>query len=85
VSSFARIFNTNFGGLHEIMVEIIFKKESYEIVGVCMEVHKNLGVGFRETVYKDALEVEFNNRQIPFIREKRNEIEYKGVILPHKY
>jgi len=67
------------------MAEIIFKEESYEIVGACMEVHSGLGMGFREAVYKDALEVEFRKRQIPFVREKRYEIEYKGVILPHKY
>ena len=50
-----------------------------------MEVHRNLGIGFKEAVYKDALEVEFKNQQIPFIREKQYKIEYKGVILPHKY
>jgi GxxExxY protein len=67
------------------MGELIFKEESYKIVGVCMEVHRSLGLGFKEAVYKDALEVEFKNQQIPFIREKQYRIEYKGVILPHKY
>ena len=41
------------------MVEIILKEESYELVGICMEVHSELGMGFREIVYKDALEYEF--------------------------
>ncbi|HEV8286631.1 MAG TPA: GxxExxY protein [Chitinophagaceae bacterium] len=67
------------------MGELIFKEESYKIVGVCMEVHRSLGLGFKEAVYKDALEVGFKNQQIPFIREKQYRIEYKGVILPHKY
>jgi len=47
--------------------------------------HNRLGMGFREVVYKDALEVEFKNQQVPFIREKHYKIEYKGVVLPHKY
>ncbi len=50
-----------------------------------MEVHKNLGHGFLEIVYKDALEIEFQNNDILYEREKRYEIDYKGIILPHKY
>jgi GxxExxY protein len=50
-----------------------------------MEVHSNLGVGFKEVVYKDALEVELKNQSIPFQREKQYKIEYKGVVLRHKY
>jgi GxxExxY protein len=41
------------------MAELIYKEESYQIIGLCMEVHKNLGPGFLEIVYKDALEYEF--------------------------
>ena len=41
------------------MKDLIYKDEAYEIIGVCMEVHKNLGGGFLEIVYKDALELEF--------------------------
>jgi len=40
------------------------QKETYEIIGVCMEVHRNLGHGFLEIVYKDALEFEFKQREI---------------------
>jgi GxxExxY protein len=67
------------------MGEIFFKEESYKIVGVCMEVHTNLGMGFKEAVYKDALEVEFKIQGIPFVREKQFKINYKGIVLPHKY
>ncbi len=49
---------------------ILFKEESYEIAGTCMEVHNNLGCGFAEIVYKDAPEYEFRQRDIPFEREK---------------
>jgi len=50
-----------------------------------MEVHNNLGKGFSEIVYKDALEVEFRNENIFFEREKEYLVNYKGIILPHKF
>lgn len=50
-----------------------------------MEVHKELGMGFKEAVYKEALEMEFINHNIPYEREKFFKIEYKGKILKHKY
>lgn len=40
-------------------MELIHKKEVFKIVGVCMEAHKQLGKGFLEIVYKDAIEYEF--------------------------
>ncbi|KFF06636.1 GxxExxY protein [Flavobacterium reichenbachii] len=61
------------------------KNENYKIVGICMEVHRLLGPGLLEIIYKDALEIEFKNHQIPYQREKEFSIEYKGVILPHKF
>ncbi len=56
------------------MTEIILKEESYKIIGACMEVHKELGMGFREIVYKDALEMEFKENGIRFSREKQYDI-----------
>ena len=67
------------------MNELILKEEAYIIIGHCMEVHNNLGFGFMEIVYKDALELEFYNAGIPFKREKAFEVNYKGTILPHKF
>jgi len=61
------------------------QKESYEIIGICMEVHRVLGRGFLEIVYKDALEYEFNVRGISYEREKKYEVQYKEIILPHKF
>ncbi len=46
------------------------ENETYKIIGLCMEVHKNLGPGLLEIVYKDALEIEFRENNIPFEREK---------------
>ena len=67
------------------MSELYLREESYKIIGICMEVHRNLGPGLLEVVYKDALEIEFKANNLPFEREKEFSIEYKGVILPHKF
>lgn len=67
------------------MAVVIFPDESYRIIGLCIEVHKRLGLGFKEVIYKDALEFEFKSANIPFIREQQFKIEYKGVVLPHRY
>jgi len=67
------------------MSELIYKEESYKIIGKCMEVHNNLGAGFLEIVYKDALEWEFKKAGIPYEREKMYEVNYKRIILPHKF
>ncbi|NJO02135.1 MAG: GxxExxY protein [Bacteroidia bacterium] len=67
------------------MSELILKNEAYKIIGICMEVHNCLGHGFLEIVYKDAIQYEFSRADIPFEREKRYEVNYKGIILPHKF
>lgn len=64
---------------------MILEKESYSIIGKCMEVHNNLGAGFLEVVYKDALEYEFKRASIPYEREKQYLVNYKEVILPHHF
>ncbi|HQZ83070.1 MAG TPA: GxxExxY protein [Pyrinomonadaceae bacterium] len=67
------------------MSNLIFKDEAYTIIGICMEVHNNLGAGFLEIVYKDAIELEFRRASILYEREKEYVVNYKGVILPHKF
>ncbi len=67
------------------MEEFYLKEETYKIIGVCMEVHKILGKGHSEIIYGDALEYEFRKNEIPFEREKKFNITYKDVILPHHY
>jgi GxxExxY protein len=64
---------------------LIYREESYKIIGLCMEVHGILGKGHSEVVYKDALEYEFSINQIPFSREKSYKIEYKDIILPRGF
>jgi GxxExxY protein len=65
------------------MEEIIYKSESYQIIGACMEVYNTLGYGFLEIVYKDAMEIEFLRRNLDYKREDEHQIEYKGEILKH--
>ena len=67
------------------MSELIYPKESYDIIGVCMEVHRLLGSGFLEVVYKDALEYEFRKKAVLYEREKEYLVKYKEVILPHRF
>ena len=50
-----------------------------------MEVHRELGMGFKEIVYKDALEMEFTSVDISYQRERPYTITYKGKVLPRKY
>ncbi|MEA3448303.1 MAG: GxxExxY protein [Bacteroidota bacterium] len=61
------------------------KKETFNIIGAAMEVHKELGSGFLEAVYQEALEIELNSRNIPNDREKRLKIYYKGKKLKKEY
>jgi len=67
------------------LTNLTYKEESYEIVGICMDVYNELRKGFLEIIYKDALTYEFKKRNIPFEREKEFEIRYKEVMLPHCY
>ena len=67
------------------MSELIYKDECYRIIGICMEVHRELGKGHDEVVYRDALEYEFGVSKIPWTREKHYPIQYKTIVLPHKY
>ncbi len=64
---------------------IIRKEDSYKIVGAAMEVYNQLGHGFLEAVYQEALEREFKSRGIPYEREKELIIFYKGEPLEQTY
>jgi GxxExxY protein len=67
------------------MHDLLYKEECFTIIGKCFEVHNNLGAGFLEIVYKDALEYEFRKADIPYEREKEYVVKYKDVILPHRF
>jgi len=69
-----------------MVTELLFKNECFKLVGLCMKVHTKLGRGFKEIIYKDALEIEFKKDQaIVYEREKQFKIVYEGLVLPHKF
>lgn len=67
------------------MTNLLYKDESYKIIGACMEVHKTLGAGFLESVYQEALALEFDRQNIPYTKEEKIEIYYKDHILKQYY
>ena len=67
------------------MVGLLLKEEVYEIIGCAMEVHSQLGNGFLESVYQEAMSIEMTHCQIPFVKEKRLIITYKGIELAKYY
>lgn len=60
------------------MTEILFKDESYSIIGSCIKVHNELGPGFVESVYQEALEKQFIKDGLPFEREKLLHVYFDG-------
>ena len=66
-------------------MDILFKQESYQIIGACMKVHRTLGAGFLEKVYQEALEHELQKLSIPYEREKQLQILYDDVKLDKYY
>ena len=66
-------------------MELIFKEEVYSIIGSAMDVHRELGSGFLESVYQEALEMELTHRKIPFEMQKPIRIIYKGETLKKEF
>ena len=65
--------------------DIIFKEESYRIIGACFEVYKEKENGFLEAVYQECLAIEFAEQGIPFVEKPRLRLEYKGRVLEQTY
>jgi GxxExxY protein len=63
------------------MAELIYREESYKIIGACFEVYKDKGCGFTEPVYQECLSLEFKRQNIPFVAQPILELEYKGTKL----
>lgn len=63
----------------------LYANETGAIINACFEVHNHLGHGFLEPVYQEALMIEFINRQIPFQKEKKLDVYYKGKKLDKYY
>lgn len=65
--------------------EIVFREESYRIVGACFEVYKEKGCGFLEAVYQECLAIEFAEQGIPFVEQPKLCLSYKGKELKQAY
>ena len=66
-------------------MELIFKDEVFQIIGAAIEVHKELGNGFLEAVYQEAMEIEMTSRNIPFLAQMALKIRYKDRTLNKEY
>ncbi len=66
-------------------MDILFKEESYAIIGACFEVYNDKGSGFLEGVYQECLEIEFELRGIPFRPHPELKLTYKGRTLEKTY
>ena len=67
------------------MREVVYREESYAIMGACFEVYKEKGPGFLEAVYQECLALEFGLLGIPAVGQPKLELEYKGVRLKQSY
>ena len=65
--------------------EMMAKEEVFAIIGAAMEVHNQLGAGFAEAVYQEAMEIELGLRAIPFDRQRVLPVCYKGITLQCGY
>lgn len=65
--------------------ELIYRDESYQIMGACFEVYKTMGCGFLEAIYQECLEIEFVERGVPFVAQVPLDLSYKGRPLRQKY
>lgn len=67
------------------MADLVLKEESFRIVGACFEVYNQLGCGFLESVYQEAIEIELTERGIPFVAQPSLQVAYKGKLLKQSY
>lgn len=63
------------------MDPVVYKDESYRVIGACFEVYKQKGCGFSEEVYQQCLAIEFRLQKIPFVSKPTLELAYKGELL----
>ena len=67
------------------MTGLIAGDEVYAIMGAAFDVHNELGSGFLEAVYQEAMETELQSRGIPFISQNPKGVKYKGKTLASHY
>ena len=78
-------FQFEFRSEGKTVAEILYKEESYKIVGACFEVYNEIGAGFLEAVYQECLSIEFEEQRIPFLSQNELLLKYKGRQLKSIY
>lgn len=63
------------------MATLLYKDESFKIIGACFEVYNQKGFGFTEPVYQECLAFEFSMQRIPFVAQPKIPLSYKGKTL----
>ncbi len=71
--------------LWEYMKDIVYKDESYRIMGACFEVYNEKGCGFTEPVYQECLEIELGLQSLPFVAQAHLPLSYKGQLLRQRF
>ena len=66
-------------------MELLYKDLTGKIIGLAMEVHRQLGCGFLEALYQEAFEYELKLNRINFVSQKPHRVAYKDIILRHPY
>lgn len=66
-------------------MNLIYPEESRQLLGLAMQLHRELGCGFKEKVYQDAFEVLLTENNIPYVREAHIQLSYHGVMLEHGF
>lgn len=67
------------------MSELLYRSESYQIMGACFEVYKEKGCGFLEAVFQECLAFEFDDQAIPYVEQPKLGLSYKGRPLRQTY
>lgn len=67
------------------MPELKYKEEVYAVIGAAMGVHRELGPGFLESIYQEALEIELRARNVPFVAQQPISVRYKGLTLKKQF
>lgn len=71
--------------MKNIVDDLIYKDECYQIIGACFAVYKDKGCGFLEPVYQECLEIEFDYLKLPAVAEPPLVIRYRGHELRRTY
>ena len=74
----------NDGG-DSVVSDLILKEEVYSVVGAAIEVHRELGPGFLESIYQEAMEIELRASAVPFVAQHPISVRYKGLALKKQY